>query len=84
MKCEQRPSVQKAYAAEIVKFQSVRNRKIATRLVFDILKTVYGQILGRVSRSVKKMSGRIALLRTRCPKFLRFLSSLRKSAHKPF
>lgn len=45
---------------------------------------VYGQILGRVSRSVKKMSGRIAFQEVIVLAFLEFLSSLRKSAHKPF
>lgn len=67
VKCEQRPSVQEADAAEITKCQSGWNRKIASRPIFDILKMVYGQILGRVSRSVKKMSGRIALSGTHCP-----------------
>lgn len=67
VKCEQRPSVQEADAAEITKCQSGRNGEIARRAIFDILKMVYGQILGRVSRSVKKMSGRIALSGTHCP-----------------
>lgn len=67
MKCEQRPAVQAADAAEITKCQSGRNREIASRTIFDILKMVYGQILGRVSRLVKKMSGRIALSGTHCP-----------------
>lgn len=67
LKCEQRPSAQETDAAEITKCQSGRNREIANRQIFDILKMVYGQILGRVSRSVKKMSGRIALSGTHCP-----------------
>jgi len=67
VKCEQRPAVQAADAAEITKCQSGRNREIASRTIFDILKMVYGQILGRVSRLVKKMSGRIALSGTHCP-----------------
>lgn len=67
VKCEQRPSVQEADAAVITKYQSGRKREIASRQIFDILKMVYGQILGRVSRSVKKKSGRIALSGTHCP-----------------
>jgi hypothetical protein len=58
--------------------------EIATCSSFGKLKTVYGQILGRVSRSVKKMSDRIAFQELIVLAFLEFLSSLRKSAHKPF